>query len=302
MDGLDEKRKTATNSQSEIIDARVIANYGDPGLQEDYQFDLLSQYVIVMSESFYRVPTTDRWWNMIAVVQRPKHLWITTNQVTTPSTQQRLDAEGNVNVGLASSYSIQGIQAINQPYALGEQIKIKRLQSPYTQYRFPSFFNSQFQQWGTMYSSYGSWHTQGSTLPYINSDSNKVAALQTKTIIPAGNQLFYFNLTKYQYEAAILTIADPSVAQSMTSIFNGSWNGATPVYTANGGYLFNSAASIVIASCEYEDINIGNKYRVNESNCIPLAIMTPNNFPSPKTRNAGTIAYTPSYSPDCVLT
>ena len=98
MTSLDEKRKTAQNVNSEILDARVIANYGDPGLDEDYHFDILSRYVVVMIESCYRILTKDKWFKMLAIVQRPRHLWIETSAgfVNNPPNQKRADANGNV--------------------------------------------------------------------------------------------------------------------------------------------------------------------------------------------------------------
>src|ERR1035441_10974102 len=107
MTSRDEKKRTAMNMKSEIMDARIVANYGDPGLDEDYQFDLLSRYVIVMLESTNRILTQDKWYRMLAVVQRPSHLWIQVagNLAAVVDSQKRTDVRGNVNVGSAMNYS-----------------------------------------------------------------------------------------------------------------------------------------------------------------------------------------------------
>jgi hypothetical protein len=302
MDALNEKRKTAANSRGEILDARVIANYGDPGLEEDYQFDLLSRYVIVMIESVYRVLTVDKWVKMLAVVQRPRHLWIETSGGVSgnPTTQKRADSQGNVNTGLAANFSARGIQSLNTPYALGETIKIRRLPTPLTQTSAPTFFQSDFRTWDSSISLYGAWHSEGSTIPYINSDAGKIQSLRAKTIEPVAgdtNGFFNFYLNKLQYETFMLSIGDSSLMTVMTQIFDGSWRGNTPVYSAHGGYLFQPNFFTQMFSCEYEDVNAGNKMRIGANDCIPLVVTTPNSFPTPKVRAAGTIAYNPSYSP-----
>src|SRR5438034_2377400 len=128
----DEKRKSLINSREDIKEARVVANYGDPGLDEDYHFDILSRYVIVQLDSCKRVPTSNKWSSMFAIVARPQHLWIDApeGKSSSPSSQKRSDAVGNVNVGTATSPSVNGIARINQPYELGEIIKIKKIPLP----------------------------------------------------------------------------------------------------------------------------------------------------------------------------
>lgn len=302
MTSLEEKRKTAQNVRSEILDARVIANYGDPGLDEDYHFDILSRYVVVMIESCYRVLTTDKWFKMLAIVQRPRQLWIEANGGNSgnPTTQKRADAYGNVNVGAVSNYSVNGISRLNEAYTLGETIKIRKLPHPNTVSTNPAFFRTDFQTWEEGQKTYNAWHSEGSTLPYIADDPNgtKLTGLRQKTIQPVtGDWLFNFYLNKYQYESFMLSFADSSVTSNLSKIFQGEWRQGTPVYTANGGYLFDARKYVLLSSCEYEDVNIGNKARVGTNDCVPLVVTTPNSFPTPKVRAVGTINYNPSYSP-----
>ena len=310
MTSLEEKRKTAQNKQAKdkggILEARIIANYGDPGLAEDNHFDILSRYVIVMLESVYRIPTTDKWLNILAVVQRPRHLWIQTagGVAATAASQKRSDAQGNVNVGLAANFSINGIQPLNTTYTMGEVIKIKRLPIPYTTSSYPAFFQTDFNVWNDTLFTYNPWHSEGSTLPYISNDATKVASLREKTIEPVvganPNWYFDFYLNKLQYEVFMLTLADAAYVANLTRVFQGQWNGGTPVYTNHGGYLFGSVNThgyVLLSSCQYEDMNVGNKMRIGGNDCIPLVVTTPNSFPTPKTRAVGTIAYNPSYSP-----
>ena len=177
---MDEKRKSIANSNAEIVEARVVANYGDPGLDENYHFDILSRYVIVMIESAYRIPTINRWNKVLAVVARPKHLWITAEggRAASPNSQRRSDSMGNISIGLAGSFSTAGIPRINSPYKLGELIKIKKLPIPHIVGRsdlfVSEFSNSEF--------TYEDWHSEGSTLDYFVGNTTRLDGLKAKTL------------------------------------------------------------------------------------------------------------------------
>ena len=300
---LTEKRKTKANYASEILDARIIANYGDPGLDENYHFDVLSRYVVVMIESCQRVLTRDKFPNMLAIVKRPQHLWIdyAGGRATSTADQQRTDAQGNVSIGVAGSFSTMGISRIYPAYAFGESIRIRRLTQPET---FPSsfFFSECDSAWNASTWGYGSWHSDGSTLSYFSNESMK-ASLQRKTILPisVGSQYFMGYLHKYHYEAFALYISQSTSAifNGMASIFNGTWNGNPAIYSANGGYAFANNEYITLNAVCYEDINVNPKARTggNEDGCLPLVVASPNNFPLPSARTVGSITYNPTYSP-----
>lgn len=300
MSSLDEKRKTLHNQQSEILDARVIANYGDPGLDEDYHFDILSRYVIVKIESVDRILTRDKWFRMLAVVKRPQHLWVSAEGgLDTPAIQRRSDAYGNINTGPSSSYSVNAIPRINTAYSLGELIKIRKLPKPIN-YTTDTMFQSVFNVWSSDVWTYGNWHTEGSTLAYFAGQGDRIAGLTQKTIEPIATSSYYYNfyLSKYQYEAALLNIniQNPTNSAMLTRIFEGSFGGSTRVYSANGGYLYQNQIYSLLSMVEYEDVNYGNKQRVPTNECIPLVVTTPNSFPTPKQRTAGTISYNPTYA------
>ncbi len=294
---LDEKRKTSESNKNSIISARVIANYGDPGLDEDTQFDILSRYVIVAIESIDRVPTVDKWMKMLAVVQRPEQLWISV--VGSVSDQQRADNLGNTNVGTSSSYSVNSIARINEPYQMGEIISIKKLSTAFklNNEEQSSIFQSVFSTISSP-AYYNAWHNAGAILPYIQ-NNNATNQIRLKTLVKADNtgtnNFYYPVLNKYQYEAFSLQQNNGNVptTQVLTQIFGGSWKGISQVYNANGGYIFNKDQSINIPLIEYEDINVGQKLRIGSNDCIPLIISTPNSFPIPKSRSTGTISYNP---------
>jgi hypothetical protein len=290
---LEEIRKTQKNLHSEILEARVIANYGDPGLDEDYHFDILSRYVIVMIESSDRVLTVNKWASMLAVVKRPEILWIdaVNGKSQDATSQQRSDFENNINVGSSQGYSVNSIPRINNPYKLGDIIKIKKLNS------LASINTSVFGM-DESNVSYGSWHTQGISSSYFSSIGDSGLLLKTISLLDASSNSYNFTLTKYQYEAMSLYInsGDSSKTTKLMQIFSGSWAGPKYIYLANGGYLFKSLSSIPLYGCFYEDTNSDNKQRTSNDSCVPLVVTTPNSFPTPKTRSVGTISYSPSYS------
>jgi hypothetical protein len=300
MTSAEEKRKTLTNEKSEIKEARVIANYGDPGLDEDYHFDILSRYVIVMFESSYRIPTVNKWHHMFAVVKRPQHLWVTAEggRSSSPNSQKRSDPIGNLSIGAAGSFSANGIGRMNFPYQLGELIKIKRLSTPLTVGN-DSLFNSEFSD--TNYT-YNSWHSDGSTLPYFAGNQVRTDYLRAKTIYKPDATLplqYGISLYKYHYEAFMLTLAleNDTLTSHLTEIFANTLPSSNAIYQGDGGYVFKSAEYVNLQAFEWEDINIGNKQRVSSNECMPLIVATPNTFPTPRTRAVGTISYNPTYSP-----
>jgi hypothetical protein len=296
---LNEKRKSLTNAKLDVMDARVIANYGDPGLDENYHFDILSRFVIVMIESSFRVPTNDKWSKTFAVVARPKNLWVDVEQgrVENPNSQKRSDYSGNVSIGVAGNFTVAGIPPINTPYALGELIKIKKLANP-IKVGEDTTFVSQFSDTPV---SYENWHTAGSTLSYFSNTQSRIDALRNKTVVQwdSTNLFKYFiTLYKYQYEAFALTLAlgNSVLTNFMASAFDNSLPSTHPIYDGHGGYVFKSADHVDFYAAEFEDININNKQRVSSNECIPLIVTTPNTFPTPKSRALGTIAYNPTYA------
>lgn len=302
---LIEKRKTVDNSKHEIITAKVIANYGDPGLDEDYQFDILSRFIIVAIESSDRIPTGDRWWRgMIAAIARPESLWIDVvgQQTANPTDQQRQDNLGNTNTGLSSNYSVNSIPRINEPYKMGEIISIKKMVKPYllNNQQQDLIFQSKFLTFPDNQKFYNSWYNAGASLPYIQ-NNNGGQRLKRKSVDLAtntgANTFYYPILNDFQYEAFALLQNNGNAAttSALTQIFNGSWKGNTQVYNAHGGYIFNDKNTFInIPVIDYEDVNIGHKQRIGSNDCIPLIVTTPNSFPQPKVRSTGTISYNPT--------
>lgn len=284
------------------MEAKVISNYGDPGLTENYHFDILSRFVIVMLESTSRILTNNKWPSMIAVVKRPEHLWISSigKAAPTPTSQVRIDNLGNANIGPAGTFTTQAIPGINFPYKLGETIKIRKSLFRSNFETDPSFFSSCNSEIGVN-GLYGSGHTTGISDSFFSNDSKAWENIRTKAIsLNPIYKLYNFALFKTQYEAFVLSITTEKLRSSLISLFKGSLTnnvGYKTAYELNGGYAFYRNTYMFDYECVFEDINLGNKFRVGSSECIPLVVATPNSFPTPKTRAAGTISYNPSYSP-----
>ena len=289
-------------SKDAVFDATVIANYGDPGLQEDYQADLLSRYVICKLESSNRTLTADKYKNMIVVVKRPETLWINYQGgfQNNPSIQQRVDYDLNTNVGSAANYSTNTIPAINYPYQLGEKIKIKLIKNSGFNYLLnnDSFFNSQCDVWDSNSAAVGyyqGWHNQGLNSNSYIVNSNGANALEVKTITPTdiSNTSYSINLNKLQYEAFLLTLF-PDQASSLVSLFNGVSNFSF-YYNDNGGYAYHNNSTLPFNFVKFEDMNLGGKARIANTSCMPLIVAAPVSFTVPQSRDAGTVNYSPTY-------
>ncbi len=300
--GIEEKRKSIINSESEILEGRIIANYNDPGLLNTYHFDLLSRFVIVAIESAFRVPTTDRWQDVFAVVATPENLWISApeGKASSVGSQSRTDALGNISAGVPGSFSTSGIPNTNQPYRMGELIKFKKLSAPFNIETATAFFLSVFPDIGDALV-YPEYHTEGSTLNYFANNQSRIDGLRYKNInqTSADTPLKYnIRLWKYQYEAFFLDMVktDSNMLAYASAIFSNTLPNSDPIYQGNGGYVFSEQSYVDIFNIAGIDLNLSQKARISENSCLPTIVSTPNQFPTPRTRTLSTISYNPTYS------
>lgn len=279
-----EIQKTNTNlKNNELLDAVVLANYGDPGIEEDAHADILSRYVICVIESANRILTPEKWINQIVVVKRPEHLWIKYlgGYLNNPDSQKKIDVNLNINVGKAGSYVTDTIPKINFPYKLGEKIKIKLVEQD-SLFNESSFFNSECKDISEP--DYKNWHAEGENLI---SDEKVKKTIKTKTIARSSDYKYNFTFTKGQYEALIYSLYGKEEVD---------WVFVDLLYNKHGGYLFaDILQSETISLVEYQDINVGGKARIPTNACIPVVVTSPNTFTVPKTRAIGTVNYSPTY-------
>jgi len=285
-----------------IFDATVVANYGDPGLDEDYHADILSRFVICKLESCNRTLTSDRYKNMLIVVKRPQNLWISYQGgfLSNPAKQKRVDSELNSNMGAAASYSASAIPKMNNPYKLGDKIKVKLIKDgpPHFVADKDNFFYSECSLWDASnvdIKYYRTWHNQGLNSNNYIVRNNGTYNLRMKTIAPTNDThtIYCATINKIQYEAFSLSLF-PEKANSLISLFSNA-SGFRFYYLANGGYAFQNQFSIPLNFAKYEDLNLEQRSRTYVTNCIPLIVAAPNTFTVPKSRASGTINYTPTY-------
>jgi len=341
------QRTRSKPSKPEIRKAKVVANYGDVGITESKYFDLLSRFVIVMFEPEYgMIPTYQNLNRLFAIVARPKALWISADGgiQANEANQLRTDYSGNSNRGIPSAYSINNIPKINRPYALGETITIKRLDTPmyFSNPFFSSSFDSSYFSVSTcrydetyltkdpngaqsVSANAGRWdvyrvfplfpgagNVRGAFINGINYSGGSIAtflnaklSFATKANSGSPEQAdlesydpnFHFGIGvgKYQYEVFIRSLTNR--LSGVDSIIAGTY--ASGNY--NSRYLWNAQSplqsSIVLGNaCFYEDLNVDGKNRVPSSECLPLIITQPNTFPIPRTRQAGSLQFNPTFT------
>lgn len=286
-----EIQKTNQNQNKNIKDAVVVANYGDPGLDEDYQSDVLSRYVICMLDSVNRNLTAQKAARMLILVERPQELWIKYQDGFKEdlSLLRRSDFALNTNVGPAGAYTVDTIPRINYPYRLGEKIKVKLVDPK-------RFLNSEC-PWNATQNSYSSWHNQGlAGLDFYPEGTNINFFLRRKTIYPIGSNEYVPVIHKLQYEALVMSLYNDIEIKKLFLGDSDSYDGF--YYRGNGGYVFNFAAYFALSnSCFYQDINAGGKARIPTNTCLPLVVTSPNSFTVPQTRAIGTVNYNPVYVP-----
>lgn len=295
-------KNISSAKESKVFDAVVIANYGDPGLDQDYYADIYSRYVICILESRSRILSKDKFSEkMIAFVKRPEHLWIDyVGDFSYSSSMSRSDAYGNINVGTSLSYSTSNIPRINFPYEIGEVIKVVE-----TSPQDILYSKTPAEHMESNFAVYNDWHTQGYSYIenlygseyQINGEKfNSKNLLRGQTIsftgqIGGSQSSYSISLNKIQYEAMLLKY-DSKYGNILK---NGTRNKA---FLSNGGYYFaNNFYSDLFnyAYVVYEDLNVGDKQRTASNSCLPLIVTSPNSFTVPKVRQGGVINYNPSY-------
>jgi hypothetical protein len=147
----------------------------------------------------------------------------------------------------------------------------------------------------------GTAYSGGSIATFLNAKlsfptkSNSGTPIQANLEAYDPNYHFGIGVTKYHYEV---------FGRSFTTQLSAYDSFIAGTYSAgsyNNKYLWNATSplqsSIVLMnSCFYEDLNTDGKNRVPSSECLPLIITQPNTFPIPRTRQAGSLLFNPTYT------
>ena len=126
---------TQQRKVKKTLKAKVIGLWGDPGISEYYNYDILSRFLIVQLEPFEECVTHIRKTQMIKLVLRPKELWISAQ--AGGGGKIRRDVWGNLNEqnisppndnsnnGLKKAeFLSQNIGPITPSYKIGDEITI----------------------------------------------------------------------------------------------------------------------------------------------------------------------------------
>ena len=123
----------------DTLSARIIGNWGDPGVSESGLYDFLSRFLIVQvvrdEDSSARIACEKDWHDLIMVVLRPPPLWI----FAAEDRNYRVDFTGITNKQInaatdwddGATYESRAIQPISPAYKMGDMITIKKLEFPF---------------------------------------------------------------------------------------------------------------------------------------------------------------------------
>lgn len=294
------------------LKAKIIGLWGDPGLSEYHNYDILSRFLIVQIEPFQECVTNKRKAQMIKLVLRPKSLWINVQSGTSQPGIIRRDSFGNLNqqnitgVGSATPnlfttsnnglngarFLAQNIQPISPSYKIGDEITIVEIneitssvsgrgsfrdgvdifKTDDTRTNTDSFMSNAYRDLEAAI--YGG----GNINRYFRASKNNIAVRTNYELkyFPAYHKILQTLSTKYAIGQTNLPTAE-SITNNDEKI------------KAKGG-IFNKRMDF--PAVMYEDLNIENRKRLEPSACVPVVVVNPSTFPTPAQRNSGGINIT----------
>ena len=315
----------AKNKKEEPVKAKVVGLWGDPGLTEYYNYDVLSRFLIVQVAPYNEVPTSNDASAIIKLVLRPESLWI--KHVITSTGAQRRDFYGNINNQLtagnppdngknAATFSDKNILPITPSYKVGDEITITKLSTPLN-YDSPSLNgnilntvagagSSQFN--GTNIFLSDQVYTQSSHMSNAYKNSSFVPTISALDVF---SYLFYVGLVQNTGKPGFNVVMNSGATLATRN---------TGPYIAAFGKLLSSSGKYkeiidagisaqlslsaliglrrglfgryLYRSVEYIDSNADNRERPRDSGCLPLIVANPSTFPTPANRNLGGVNIT----------
>jgi len=275
------------------LKAKIIGLWGDPGLTEYHNYDILSRFLIVQVQPFEECVTNGRKAQMIKLVLRPKSLWINTQSGGSSVGTIRRDFFGNLNqqniTGAFNNsnngvnqarFLAENIQPISPSYKIGDEITIVELDKAIS-----------LNDIGTQNKIFNSEDTRGNTdafMSHFYRDLEKSAYANSninKNLSKTGTQFFirysgvdyfpaYHKILQNLNKKFIIGNIRVAAAKTFTNI--------DPKINGHGG-LFDDI--IQFSSVSYEDLNLEKRKRDPQSACIPLVVVNPSTFPTPTHRN-----------------
>ena len=319
----------AKNRKEEPVKAKVVGLWGDPGLTEYYNYDVLSRFLLVQVAPYNEVPTSNDASTIIKLVLRPESLWI--KHVVTSTGAQRRDFYGNINNQLtagnppdngknAATFSDKNILPITPSYKVGDEITLTKLSKPLN-YDSPSQpillapanppsasnqpigSTGRCQFNGTNIFLSDQAYTASSFMSQAYKDSASVLAISTLDVfsyllsVAGGSD---FNVVMNSGATSTTANTGPYLAalgkmlasaQKYTGIIRAGISTQMALSGLIGlrGGLFGR---YLYKSVEYIDSNADNRERPKDSGCLPLIVANPSTFPTPANRNLGGVNIT----------
>lgn len=276
------------NKKQDTKRARIIGNFGDPGLSEDKHFDLLSQFLIVQIQGKNGgvdcIIEDNNVADMVFVVYRPKELWIDYVAGSTTADYIRRSFEGQVNSGRASI----NINAINPPYLVGDQITIEKLPMGPTPEK-PT--NSLF------YKDITPLHFSTiNSLPYspiYENNSGKLKGFKASLIMTGTPQKIHVRVYADEWWKIIQEMEQ--------ALFKKANLNPNFMDLKKSGRIWNADTSFIdLPVISWLDTNSTKRGRNASDSCLPLVVTSPDSFPQAAVRQLGTISYNPSYNFVCI--
>jgi len=290
------------------LKAKIVGLWGDPGLSEYHNYDILSRFLIVQVEPFDECVTNVRKASMIKLVLRPKSLWITAQSGASPAGTIRRDFFGNLNqqniTGANSSnptlfttsnngrneakFFAFNIRPITPSYKVGDEITI---------FEIDEILSSE-QGRGSERGGVDIFKSDDTRLnddifmsnAYRNLESSAYTTdipRNLKSVGEKGNVMNY----EAQYFSAYFKILKSCLTKKY-SVSKDDASAARAIIDSdklirkNGGIL---SARMDFGAVMYEDMNLENRKRDPISACVPLVVVNPSTFPTPAARNLGGI-------------
>lgn len=286
-----------SQNKKEDLRARIIGNFGDPGLTEDSHFDLLSRFLIVQIQGknggldciVNRVNVS----GLIFAVFRPKELWIDHVAGTTPADFIRKSSDGQIDQGVA----VLNINKINPAYVVGDEITVEKLplilgQGADGQDSFPVVGEEEirYSRPATLSSVFSGKDSDNYTAKYENHSSG-LKSFKASVIHTPNGLVIRVRATEWR---EILELKEKDKFKKLLN--NQGFNRV--MADPNDFWALGETYDIPVIS--YRDKNTGNRTRTGTDTCLPLVVTSPDSFPQAAVRQLGTISYNPSYNFVCI--
>ena len=281
---------TQQRKVKKTLKAKIIGLWGDPGISEYYNYDILSRFLIVQLEPFDECVTHIRKTQMIKLVLRPKELWISAQ--AGGGGKIRRDVWGNLNEqnisppndnsnnGLKKAeFLSQNIGPITPSYKIGDEITIIERDKELTPAEGNIDSVNIFQSYDTRANSDQMMSDYYSGLEAATYESVIKYFLNNGIFYSKYFPAYHKNLSKLnkQYIIGRLPQQDAFIN-----------TGLDLKIKRRGGIMGGLNFRLV----KFEDANVDRRKRMESAACVPIVVANPSTFPTPAQRNTGGINIT----------